>query len=169
MRGRIAGAAAVVMLTCTAGAAGAIQAHAAPASPGYHVAVTDGVGSGPGGSRAGNRALTWAEQHALGHWYCWAGAGPSCYDCSGLVMAAFGNADGIWLPHSTYLMPGDRHLHWIPLADARRGDILFYGSGHVELDTALPGTSFGAHDSGSRVGWIRWGPWWHPTEAFRVW
>lgn len=147
----------------------AVSVHAvtaAIASPGY---VRDGVGSGPGGSLAGNRALNWAESHATGHWYCYGGTGPSCYDCSGLVMEAFARGAGISLPRTTYEMPGSPRLHWIPLADARRGDILFYGAGHVELDTVWPGTSFGAHDSGSLIGWISWGPWWRPTSAYRVW
>jgi len=141
---------------------------AAQASPPrFHVAVVDGVGSGPGGSLAGNRALNWAERNALGHYYCWGGTS-GCYDCSGLVFAAFGHADGIWLPRTTYSMPYSWHLHRIPLYLARRGDILFYGSGHVEFDTALPGTSFGAHDSGSLIGWIQWGWGWVPTAAYRV-
>ena len=52
-----------------------------------------------------------------------------------MVMEAFGNGAGIWLPHSTYAMLGNPHLHWIPLSQARRGDLMFYGSGHVEINT----------------------------------
>jgi cell wall-associated NlpC family hydrolase len=137
---------------------------AAPA----HAAVRDGVASGPGGSLAGNEALNWAEAHATGRPYLYGGTGPYGYDCSGLVQQAFLHGAGISLPRTTYGMPSSPHLHWIPLADARRGDILFYGSGHVELDTVWPGVSFGAHDSGSAIGWISWGPWWAPTAAYRV-
>ena len=44
-------------------------------------------------------------KHATGCWYYYGGT--SCaqgYDCSGLVMEAFGHGAGIWLPHSTYAM-----------------------------------------------------------------
>lgn len=116
----------------------------------------------------GNAALNWAEANAAGHWYQWAGTGPGGYDCSGLVMEAVGHATGIWLPRSTYAMLSNWHLQWIPLSQARRGDLLFYGSGHVEFDTVWYHASFGAHDSGSRIGWIRWGWGWQPTMAFRI-
>lgn len=117
---------------------------------------------------AGGRALDWAEAHALGHWYGWGGTGPAVYDCSGLVVTAYAH-QGITLPRTTYGMLSSPHLHRIGLGQARRGDLLFYGSGHVELATAWYHVSFGAHDSGSRVGWIRWGGYWAPTMAFRVW
>jgi hypothetical protein len=84
-------------------------------------------------------------------------------------MAAFGHGAGIWLPHSTYAMLGSRHLHRISLSQARRGDLMFYGSGHVEINTIWYHQTFGAHHSGQRVGWRTWSPWWHPTAAYRVW
>ena len=165
-RRRIAAAAALaaaLLAPATAGAAAAAPAAQASVS---HPAAT----SGYGGSWAGNAALNWAESHATGCWYSYGGS--SCspgYDCSGLVMEAFGHAAGIWLPHSTYAMPGNPHLHWIPLSQARRGDLMFYGSGHVEINTVWYHQTFGAHDWGQRVGWISWGPWWYPTAAYRVW
>jgi cell wall-associated NlpC family hydrolase len=140
------------------------------AAPAAQASVSHSTVNRYGGSRAGNAALNWAERHATGCWYTYGGT--SCsqgYDCSGLVMEAFGHGAGIWLPHSTYLMLGNRHLHWIPLSQARRGDLMFYGSGHVEINTIWYHTTFGAHDWGQRVGWITWGPWWHPTAAYRVW
>lgn len=123
-----------------------------------------------GGSWQGNAALNWAEGHATGCWYAWGGT--SCgqgYDCSGLVMEAVGHATGIWLPHSTYSMLGNPHLHRIPLSQARRGDLMFYGSGHVELNTIWYHQTFGAHDTGTRVGYAHWGYGWNPTAAYRVW
>jgi cell wall-associated NlpC family hydrolase len=131
-------------------------AHAAPARP---AALTYG------GSWAGNTALNWAEAHALGHRYCWGGSGPSCYDCSGLVMRSFAHA-GIALPHSTYALPGSRHLHRV--YDPRRGDLAFFGSGHVEFVTIWSHTTFGAHHSGTTVGWRSWSGYYHPTMYFRV-
>ena len=115
-----------------------------------------------GGSAAGNAALDWAEAHAAGCWYAYGGT--SCaqgYDCSGLVMEAFGHGAGIWLPRTTYAMLASPHLHPIPAAQARRGDLAFYGSGHVEILTRWYRMTFGAHDWGSRVGWIT--EWMQPT------
>jgi cell wall-associated NlpC family hydrolase len=146
-------------------------AAAAAAAPAAQASVShSAAASASGGSRAGNAALNWAERHGAGCWYTYGGT--SCshgYDCSGLVMEAFGHAAGIWLPHSTYSMLGNSHLHRIPLSQARRGDLMFYGSGHVEINTVWYHQTFGAHSSGQRVGWIKWGPWWYPTAAYRVW
>jgi cell wall-associated NlpC family hydrolase len=145
----------------------AVVAAAAPAAQASVSASA--VTSSYGGSSAGNAALNWAEKHATGCWYTYGGT--SCaqgYDCSGLVMEAFGHGAGIWLPHSTYSMLGNSHLHRIPLSQARRGDLMFYGSGHVEINTVWYHQTFGAHDTGSRVGWITWGPYWYPTAAYRV-
>jgi cell wall-associated NlpC family hydrolase len=114
-----------------------------------------------------NGALDWAEGRT-GYPYIYGGAGPYGFDCSGLVMAAYQHV-GISLPHSTYAMLGSPHLHWVPLSQVRRGDLLFYGSGHVEFATIWYHVSFGAHDSGSRIGWIRWWPGsWAPTAAYTV-
>jgi cell wall-associated NlpC family hydrolase len=117
-----------------------------------------------GGSHAGNVALNWATANAYGHWYAWGGTGPS-YDCSGLVMVAFAHA-GISLPHSTYSMLASGHLHRVYAP--QRGDLAFYGSGHVELVTAWWHQTFGAHSTGQQIGWIGW---WGggPTMFFRVW
>jgi cell wall-associated NlpC family hydrolase len=159
-------AALAAALLSPAAAAAAVGAPAARAS----VSSSAALASGYGGSRAGNAALNWAEGHAAGCWYSYGGS--SCspgYDCSGLVMEAFGRGAGIWLPHSTYAMLGSGHLHRIALSQARRGDLMFYGSGHVEINTVWYHQTFGAHHSGERVGWRQWSPWWYPTAAYRVW
>lgn len=114
---------------------------------------------------ARTRALNWAEAHETGHWYCWAGAGPSCYDCSGAVLAGYAHA-GIALPHSTYMMLASPRLHRIAAANRQRGDLAFFGTGHVEFVTNR-GT-FGAEQTGTRVGWHHPSQWWHPTMYFRV-
>jgi murein DD-endopeptidase len=108
-------------------------------------------------------ALRWAE-HQAGKWYCFGGTG-GCFDCSGLVMTAYRHA-GISLPRTTYGMLASPKLRRIPASQRRRGDLAFYGSGHVELVTAR-GT-FGAEAPGTRVGWHRPSAWWHPTMYFRV-
>lgn len=109
-------------------------------------------------------AVRWAWQQA-GKWYCWGGTGPSCFDCSGLVMRAYRHA-GIWLPRTTYEMLSSRKLVRIPASQRQVGDLAFYGSGHVELVTSK-GT-FGALEPGTRIGWHRPSIWWHPTMYFRA-
>lgn len=157
----IAVAALLAALTFPALSITAPAAHAAASQP--------AAAASYGGSSAGNAALNWAERNATGCWYTYGGT--DCgqgYDCSGLVMEAFGRGAGIWLPHSTYAMLSSPHLHRIPLSQARRGDLMFYGSGHVEINTVWYHQTFGAHSSGQRVGWISWGPYWYPTAAYRV-
>jgi cell wall-associated NlpC family hydrolase len=109
-------------------------------------------------------ALLWAE-HQAGKWYCYGGTGPSCFDCSGLVMEAYAHA-GIALPRTTYGMLASSHLVRIPASARQRGDLAFYGSGHVELVT-FRGT-FGAAAPGTRIYWHIPSVWWHPTMYFRV-
>jgi cell wall-associated NlpC family hydrolase len=108
-------------------------------------------------------ALRWAERQA-GKWYCFGGTG-GCFDCSGLVMSAYRHA-GISIPRTTYGMLASPRLHRIAAGQRQRGDLAFYGSGHVELVTAR-GT-FGAAAPGTQVGWHHPSGWWHPTMYFRV-
>ena len=132
-----------------------VPAAAAAAAPAAQASVSrSAAASGYGGSRAGNAALNWAERHAAGCWYSYGGS--SCsrgYDCSGLVMEAFGHGAGIWLPHSTYAMLGNPHLHRIPLSQARRGDLMFSAPGTWKSTRPWYHQTFGAHSSGQRVGW----------------
>ncbi len=101
-----------------------------------------------------------------GKWYCWGGGGPSCYDCSGLVSAAYQHIH-IWFGRSTYDMLRSGRLIRISRGQARRGDLAFFGLGHVELvDRA--NITFGARSLGTRIGWARSGPYWHPTVFYRV-
>lgn len=127
----------------------------ASASPAADPATLDG------------QALAWAETHALGHPYAWGGAGPGSWDCSGLVMNAYQAADGIQLPHSTYAMLADPHLHQVPIASAPPGALLFFGTGHVEL-AVQPGVSFGALHTGTLIGYHNYGGSWVPTAAYIV-
>lgn len=113
----------------------------------------------------GGAALSWAESHAYGHPYVWAGTGPYGYDCSGLIVAAFAH-EGVALPHNTVQMLESGKLARV--YHPRRGDLAFFGTGHVEFVTSWPHTTFGAHDTGTTVGWIRYGGWWYPTSYWRV-
>ena len=67
----------------------------------------------------------------LGKPYVWGAAGPDAFDCSGLVMRAWGSA-GVSLPHYTYsIWRVGRH---ITRAQLRPGDLVFpHGLGHVQI------------------------------------
>lgn len=111
-------------------------------------------------------AYIWAYHHMAGHAYCWGGTGPGCYDCSGVIEAAYARV-GLRFGRSTTDMLDSGRLIPESESHARRGDLAFYGSGHVEF-FVRPGHTFGALDSGTLVGWHQWNAWWHPTMYFRV-
>jgi peptidoglycan DL-endopeptidase CwlO len=69
----------------------------------------------------------------LGKPYCYAGAGPACFDCSGLTMRAWGAA-GVSMPHYS----GAQYSRFpkVPLGAMQPGDLVFWGPGgsdHVAL------------------------------------
>lgn len=113
-------------------------------------------------------AYDWAQQRPpIGTPYQWGGYGNPGYDCSGLVAEAYGHADGIWLPHSTYSMLSDSRLHftWYP----HTGDLAFFGTGHVELYGWGNG-----HGSWGSTGDIAsqdygYGPWWYYWAWWSSW
>lgn len=80
---------------------------------------------------AGSRAAKFAC-HQIGKPYVWAADGPSSYDCSGLVKAAWASV-GVSLPHNAYQQKQvtDR----VSKANLRPGDLVFYYSDvhHVVL------------------------------------
>jgi len=93
--------------------------------------------------------LKWAETQA-GDPYVYGGAGPNSYDCSGLVMRAWSRF-GKSLPHNTVAMLGSGRLYHVAWRDRAQGDLLFWGTSHVEFVTQHG--SFGAHHTGTLVGW----------------
>jgi cell wall-associated NlpC family hydrolase len=111
-------------------------------------------------------AFYWAR-HQAGKPYEWGGTGPSGYDCSGLVWAAYRH-EGIKLPRTTYQMLASSILVWIPASKVRPGDLAFYGSGHVEMVDRRPRSTFGALEPGTVVWWHQVNQWWHPTAYYRV-
>ena len=113
-------------------------------------------------------AMNWAQSQK-GCWYSWGHTGPCSYgyDCSGLVYRAYTVA-GLSVPRTTHDM-----LHWWRLRRIYHpewGALAFYGSGHVELSGASWGWTYGALESGTRVGWHHYymSSWWHPTAFYRV-
>jgi len=114
----------------------------------------------------GDRVLNVAITRA-GHWYSYGAAGPTYFDCSGLVYWAARQL-GFSVPRTTGgMLAGSAHLYRISLSQIRRGDLVFYGTGHVEINTAWWHTSFGAHHTGTRVGWRGWNGYYAPTMAMR--
>lgn len=77
---RDAGIAAAVLVVLLA------AAHSGHAQASSHPAHASG-----GESRVVRVAIGYAR-HQAGKPYCWGGTGPSCYDCSGLVMEAYDSA-----------------------------------------------------------------------------
>lgn len=116
----------------------------------------------------GARTLDNAETQS-GCWYGYGHAGPCSYgfDCSGLVYWA-AHKLGVNLPRTTQAIMSSRLVYRIPLSSARRGDLMFYGTTHVEINTGWPHTTFGALHTGTRIGWHTWNAYWHPTMAFRL-
>lgn len=86
--------------------------------------------SAPPSGNAQQTAVAVALQQ-VGKPYQWGAAGPGSFDCSGLVMYAYGAA-GISLPHYTGAQWSDTTQ--IPLADAQPGDLIFFnGLQHVGI------------------------------------
>ena len=77
-----------------------------------------GIPRSGGGAAA---AVAFAESQ-VGKPYCLGGAGPTCYDCSGLTMRAW-QVGGVTLPHFSgwqYLM-----FPTVPMNKLRPGDLVF--------------------------------------------
>jgi cell wall-associated NlpC family hydrolase len=82
----------------------------------------------PAPSPGAATAIAYAQAQ-LGKPYCYGGAGPSCFDCSGLTMMAWGAA-GVGMPHgSTEQYNVFPH---VPLSQAQPGDLIVW-DGHVGL------------------------------------
>ena len=110
------------------------------------------------------RAYRWAaSQH--GKPYCWGGTG-GCFDCSGLVMAAYRHV-GLNFGRDTTDMLASSRLIRVGRRHAKKGDLAFYGTGHVELAAGRKYT-LGALVAGTVIGWHRLSIWWHPTMYFRI-
>jgi cell wall-associated NlpC family hydrolase len=75
----------------------------------------------PTGNGAIAAAIAFAEAQ-IGKPYCWGGQGPACFDCSGLVFAAYAAA-GIHIARTTYQWQQDGPE--IPLPQIQPGDLLF--------------------------------------------
>jgi cell wall-associated NlpC family hydrolase len=112
-------------LTASIKAILAQQAAAAAAAEAAR-ARADGVvpGGNPPTSSKGAAAVWWAEQK-LGCWYSWGAAGPSTFDCSGLMLWAYAHV-GISLPHySGAQFNSGPH---VSRDNLEPGDLVFFGN-----------------------------------------
>lgn len=118
----------------------------------------------------GNRMLDAAETRA-GDWYQYGAAGPTTFDCSGLVYWAAGHIGLRNWPRTTYSLAAAAAVlsgRLTYTSHPVRGDLAFYGPGHVEFVTSLYHTTFGAQHTGTRVWWHRWSSYWSPTFYLHV-
>ncbi len=96
-------------------------------SPGLAVSFPNS----PASSQQGNIAADWALSQ-IGRPYQWGGAGPYGYDCSGLTMDAWAQADVALLHYTGF--------QWVegvqvPLGSLERGDLLFYATNNADPAT----------------------------------
>lgn len=82
--------------------------------------------------------------------YLWGGTVGPNYDCSGLMQAAFASV-GVWLPRDAYQQEG--FIQPIDLAEARPGDLVFFGPAHKATHVGLYlGNGHYIHSSGKDQG-----------------
>jgi cell wall-associated NlpC family hydrolase len=120
-------------------------------------------------STLGARILAVAETRR-GDWYVYGAAGPSAFDCSGLVYWA-SHQLGVNMPRTTYgmLSTGVASGILVRTYKPAPGVLAFFGSGHVEFVTSLLDTTFGAQHTGTRVGFNRYyPPSYEPTAYYRI-
>lgn len=82
----------------------------------------------PPPSGRGGIAVGYAQAQ-LGKPYCYAGTGPTCFDCSGLTQQAWGAA-GVGLPHNSEAQYSS--FPRVPMDQLAPGDVVWY-PGHVGL------------------------------------
>ena len=122
------------------------QASALAASQGAPGRLTGGPsGPPPAVSPGAAGAVEWAKSQ-VGKPYCTGGAGPSCYDCSGLTMAAWGAA-GVGMPHFSGAQYDD--FPHVAMSQLQPGDLVFpsdpgshvalYAGGGMIVEATVPG------------------------------
>ena len=79
------------------------------------------------------------------------------------------------LPHNTSAMLGSGRLVRVSKSQVRWGDLVFFGTGHVELwghwtnRAHTRGVTFGAHHSGTRISYRSFNSaYYGPTAFYRV-
>ncbi len=91
------------------------------------IVVTGPIPSASGGAGA---AVAYAMAQ-VGKPYCYGGAGPSCFDCSGLTMMAWAQA-GVSMPHGSLAQAA--MFPRVPNNALQPGDIsVYHGGGHIGI------------------------------------
>jgi cell wall-associated NlpC family hydrolase len=117
-----------VAVVALAGCAARASGPAAPRESPPSLVERAREGREPPSSGRALAAVAFAGEQ-LGKRYCWGGAGPACYDCSGLVSRAWATV-GVRLPHSSEAIAST--LPEVPLDEVRAGDVLWW-PGHVAI------------------------------------
>lgn len=89
-----------------------------------------GSGSTPPPASSAAAVAVAAAESRVGDPYVWGAAGPSSFDCSGLVMWAYEQA-GIQLPHFSGAQYADT-VH-IPMSDLQPGDLVFFSNPDIHV------------------------------------
>ena len=115
-------------VVATPAAAPTATAGATPTAGATRTAPTFDTSKIPTVSGAAGAAVAYAQAQ-LGKDYCYAGVGPSCYDCSGLTMMAWGQA-GVYMPHNSEAQIA--MFPRVPMNALQPGDIVWF-PGHVGI------------------------------------
>ena len=108
----------------------AAQQQAAQGNTGGGDSSSGGGGSATPPPTSGGVSAVLAYAYAqLGKPYCYAGVGPSCYDCSGLSMMAWAQA-GVSMPHGSYAQQA--MFPSVSMDQLQPGDLVFW-DGHVGI------------------------------------
>ena len=108
------------------------QMRARSASPSPSPSAGPAPSPPPSSGGGGAAAVVNYAMAQVGKPYCYGGAGPGCFDCSGLTMRAWAQA-GVSLPHSSAAQYGvGRH---VSAGELQPGDLIFYYSpiSHVSV------------------------------------
>lgn len=126
------------------------QAHAATESPGA-------------------RVLAEAQTRA-GDWYAYGAAGPSAFDCSGLIFWAASEVGIKNMPRDTteMLATGVADGLLVPTRHPGAGSLAFFGTEHVEIVARGHDRTFGALNTGTRVGYHQWNAYWRPSAFYNI-
>lgn len=163
-RARVIAGLALAASLVTGGALGLATSPAA--FPGAAVAAPARAVLASSTESVGARILDKAETKT-GHWYSYGAAGPSYFDCSGLVYwAATAIGERNW-PRDTYgLLAAVASGRFTRTSHPVRGDLAFFGTGHVEFVTIWYHVTFGAHHTGTTVGWRAYDPRYYGPTIF---
>jgi cell wall-associated NlpC family hydrolase len=125
-RDRAAAQARLLTLQTTTGPTTSTTSTATRTSTSTSTSKSTAPAPAPSGGASSAVAYAYAQ---LGKPYCYAGVGPSCFDCSGLTMMAWAQG-GVSMPHGS-TEQWNMFPH-VPLSQAQPGDLIVW-DGHVGI------------------------------------